>query len=250
MVGIYKITSPSERVYIGQSINIEKRFKAYLKLRHCKTQRKLYKSFLKYGVENHKFEIVTLCYEEQLNEFERDFQEAYDVIKTGLNCRLTETADKSGKLSEEMKYNIRLSVTGIACSEETKLKLRSIRGEDHFNYGRKHSLEHRKKISESNSGKNHHFYDKKLSKEHVNKLIISHLGNIPSKETKLKMSESKKGGNNPNAKKVINIETEQVWECVGDCALSMNINKGTLTSYLNNRLKNKTSLIYLENYDK
>jgi len=29
MIGIYKITSPSNKVYIGQSINIEKRFKSY-----------------------------------------------------------------------------------------------------------------------------------------------------------------------------------------------------------------------------
>ena len=36
MVGIYKITSPSGRVYVGQSTNIEKRFAEYRGLRNCK----------------------------------------------------------------------------------------------------------------------------------------------------------------------------------------------------------------------
>lgn len=29
MIGIYKITSPSNRIYIGQSIDIEARWKSY-----------------------------------------------------------------------------------------------------------------------------------------------------------------------------------------------------------------------------
>ncbi len=37
VVGIYKITSPSGKVYIGQSVDIEKRFKTYLRCscKHC-----------------------------------------------------------------------------------------------------------------------------------------------------------------------------------------------------------------------
>ena len=30
MIGIYKITSPTNRVYIGQSVNIKKRFRSYI----------------------------------------------------------------------------------------------------------------------------------------------------------------------------------------------------------------------------
>jgi len=60
--GIYKITSPSGRVYIGQSVNIEKRFKKYVRL-DCKEQTRLYRSFKKHGVENHMLEIIELCSE-------------------------------------------------------------------------------------------------------------------------------------------------------------------------------------------
>ncbi len=41
-------------MYIGQSWNIERRFKTYRKL-HCKGQSLLYKSLLKYGPEEHEF---------------------------------------------------------------------------------------------------------------------------------------------------------------------------------------------------
>lgn len=60
MTGIYKITSQSKKIYIGQSVDIEKRFKRYKNL-HCKKQIRLYNSFLKYGVDKHKFEILCEC---------------------------------------------------------------------------------------------------------------------------------------------------------------------------------------------
>ena len=49
MIGIYKITSPNNKVYIGQSVDIEKRLKRYKNL-NCKKQSKIYNSLNKYGV--------------------------------------------------------------------------------------------------------------------------------------------------------------------------------------------------------
>ena len=70
MTGIYKITSPKNRVYIGQSVNIKSRWSRYKK-RLPKSQIKLNRSFLKYGVENHLFEVVEECLVSELNEKER-----------------------------------------------------------------------------------------------------------------------------------------------------------------------------------
>jgi group I intron endonuclease len=66
MIGIYKITSPTNKTYVGQSINIEKRFKQYERL-DCKKQPKLYNSFSKHGVKNHIFEILEECSLDELN---------------------------------------------------------------------------------------------------------------------------------------------------------------------------------------
>lgn len=104
--GIYKITSPSNRIYIGQSVDIDKRFYNY-SLKHCKFQTKLLHSFNKYNVENHIFEIIEECDESQLNNRERYWQDYYESnTQKGLNCRLTKADDKSGRLSEETKLKM------------------------------------------------------------------------------------------------------------------------------------------------
>jgi group I intron endonuclease len=82
--GIYKITSPSGRVYIGQSVDIRTRWWSYKKVR--KSQRKLYNSFCKYGIENHIFEIIEECDEEYLTKKELYWQKHYNVVEDGLNC--------------------------------------------------------------------------------------------------------------------------------------------------------------------
>ena len=97
MIGIYKITSPTKKVYIGQSIDIQKRFFNYYTLKKStKTQTRLYNSFKKYKVENHNFEILCECEIFELNNKERFYQDLYSVIsKNGLNCKLTKSNDKS-----------------------------------------------------------------------------------------------------------------------------------------------------------
>lgn len=86
MVGIYKICSPSDKVYIGQSINIEKRFRYYnTNIKTLKQQRKLNLSFQKYTPQNHIFEVIEECSIELLDEREIYWIEYYDAINNGLN---------------------------------------------------------------------------------------------------------------------------------------------------------------------
>jgi len=123
MTGIYKITSPSGKIYIGQSNNIEYRFNQYKRLQ-CKTQTKLYNSLIKHGFSFHLFEIITICDEKELNEKERYFQDMFNCIsKNGLNCRLTQVGDKQGQLSEETKRKISNSNKGKARSQEVRDKI-------------------------------------------------------------------------------------------------------------------------------
>ena len=122
MIGIYKITSPSGKIYIGQSINLEKRLLQYKRL-DCKEQPKLYNSFLKYGYINHVFETIEECSIQKLNERERYWQDLFNVIKKGLNCRLTKANDKSGFFSEETKLKMSNSQNGRIVSEKSKLKM-------------------------------------------------------------------------------------------------------------------------------
>jgi len=166
MIGIYKITSPSGRVYVGQSTNIKKRWLHYTAL-DCNDQPKIYNSLIKYGVNNHKFEILEESEIESLNEKERYWQEFYNVLEEGLNCKLVQTKEKSGyhsietrrKISEKNKGKPPTNgMKGKKHSEETKLKI-SIAAKKNFHErggqfkGKKHSEESIKKMSLAKMGR-------------------------------------------------------------------------------------------------
>jgi len=155
MIGIYKITSPTGKIYIGQSKNIPKRFKEYDKLQ-CKLQIVLYRSFLKYGVENHLFEIIEICDFEKLNKRERYWQDFFNVLNEGLNCKLTSTLDKKTVYSKETLEKMSKSLKGRVITKEWRENL-SAAGR-----GRIFSEETKRKLTERNTGR---FYSKKLERK-------------------------------------------------------------------------------------
>lgn len=73
--GIYKITNEiNNKCYIGQSVNIERRWKRHKQIFKNKNDNcydyPLYRSIRKYGIENFVFEILEDCNKNQLNERE------------------------------------------------------------------------------------------------------------------------------------------------------------------------------------
>ena len=179
MIGIYKITNQKGRVYIGQSIDIDRRFTQY-KSTKCKGQVRLYNSFIKYGVESHLFEVITECVESDLNELERYYQEIYSCLnKVGLNCQYVKTETQKYKHSQETKDKIgkahkgRVHRVGFKLTEEHKRKIglankgrkrpdisklfselnKKNKGIKNNFYGKKHTKETKKILSEKNKGK-------------------------------------------------------------------------------------------------
>lgn len=162
---IYKITSNKNRIYIGQTIDFKTRFSKYYRL-DCKNQKKLYNSLVKYGVENHTFEIIEECDVNDLNDKERYYQDLFNSTnKFGLNIRLTKSNDRAGSFSEESKNKMSKAKIGKKRSPEVKKaiseKMKEIakqRTEDYYsnfkkaNVGRKHTEEHRLKNSEAKKG--------------------------------------------------------------------------------------------------
>jgi group I intron endonuclease len=223
--GIYKITSPSKKIYIGQSINVLQRFKHY-KLMHCKDQIRLYNSFKKYGVEKHLFEILLECDKLELNDKERYYQDLYSSItlKGGLNCILTKSLDRSGEMSDECKKKMSLKLIG-----------------NKHALGMKHTDETKKKISEAHKGNTYG------------------LGNKWSDESKNKMSQQRKGLNcHPNTrlafianmkkarcKEVLHVEYGIIYESLKDAAASCGITSGCLQAQLKGRNSNRTNYIYI-----
>jgi hypothetical protein len=199
IVGIYKVTNPVGAVYIGESKDIEKRWKTYEKLK-CKAQRKLYNSFIKYGFENHIFEIVKECIIEEIPYYERHYQEYYDVLdkEYGLNLKLTKIGDKKQVHSEETRKKQSESQKGKKHSEESRKKMseakknmsegtkqkmsESKKGKTTWMKGKKHTEETLKKMSDANKGK-------KLSDATKEKIGKAGKGRRHTEETRKKMSK-------------------------------------------------------------
>lgn len=107
MVGIYKITNPQGKIYIGQSVDIERRIRSY-KYGRCYAQPKLYESIDNFGFENHKIEVIEECKIENTNyllEKEAYWIDFYDSVKTGLN----DIAGAKPKFGKEETIKFRLS---------------------------------------------------------------------------------------------------------------------------------------------
>lgn len=164
MIGIYKITSPSGRVYIGQSWDIEERFKSYRKMSNKnKGQKALFNSFLKYKSINHIFQIIHELpqdiSQEILNNYEILYINQYKEL--GFNMLNIREGGSRGKHSEETKKLISKTLEGYKHSEEAKLRMSESRigqkrkynpkivGENNSFFGKKHSSESKEKISKS-----------------------------------------------------------------------------------------------------
>ena len=121
--GIYKIVSPTNRIYVGQSNDIRRRLLTYCEPKGGLSQVRLKASFNKHGIDLHNFVVLEECEECFLNERERYWQEYYDVLsKKGLNCKLTTTLNKSGKLSDKTKKLIGSKTKGTIKTCKSTMK--------------------------------------------------------------------------------------------------------------------------------
>jgi group I intron endonuclease len=239
MIGIYKITSPSGKIYIGQSNNVEKRLKGYLKEYKCmSSQKRLYNSFLKYGSENHIFEIIDECTIELLNERERFWQEYYNSIGLkGLNCILTQTSEKKRVLSNETRIKLSKSLKGKLSGEKNPMygKFGSL---NHF-YGKKHTEETKKILKEKNSGVNHVFYGKKRPEHSVKMSGKNHYMYGKKSELTSEINRKRIGLLNSNSKILLDINSGVFYYCFREYCDLYNISISTFRYNLkNNKIKN------------
>lgn len=89
--GIYKITNKiNGHSYIGQSVQIEKRWIAEKQNAFCQSSNSynypLSRAFRKYGLDQFNFEILEECSREKLNERERYYINYYNTYYNGYNA--------------------------------------------------------------------------------------------------------------------------------------------------------------------
>jgi len=142
--GIYKIEAKCPvakkmgiAIYIGQSKNIERRWKKHRKI---------------YPKSQYDYEVLLQCDVQHLDFFEKAFISGYDSHRWGLNKTIGGTSIKSTHPDKETRRKLSESRRGRKIgplSEEHRLKLsESLKGNKNC-VGKKLSEEHRRKLSES-----------------------------------------------------------------------------------------------------
>jgi group I intron endonuclease len=106
ITGIYRITSPSGKSYIGQSVNVEKRLSKYRNY-GTTAQPAIHRSLLKYGFENHTVEVLQECSQSELNDYEEYYIDYYNTVSPN-------------------GYNLATGGGQSAHSDETKAKMSEI----------------------------------------------------------------------------------------------------------------------------
>lgn len=151
---IYKITSPSGKIYIGQTTRtLEKRFKE-----HCSGYENtiISKAIQKYGAEQFVKEVVFTGGDDELDVKEKNYIELYNSLEpNGYNIR---TGGSNGKHSELSRQRMREKKIGVL----------------NHNFGKPRSEQFKQIMKEKKSGSNHHFYGKQLNYQHKLNLSKSH----------------------------------------------------------------------------
>lgn len=165
MIGIYKITNQiNNKVYIGQSVNIRKRFNGHKFAARNGENTHLYNAMRDYGIENFSFEILEECSKEQLDDREiywieyyhstdkakgynvskggkgfslYNYEEIYNLWKSGFTCEqieakmhcsdctITQALRAFGVSAQEAKSKVQKKIAVVALDKETEVPLKS-----------------------------------------------------------------------------------------------------------------------------
>lgn len=129
ITGIYKITNlKNNKVYIGSAVNISNRFKTHKRLLKNKKHfnNHLQSSYIKYGVDNFKYEIIENTTLEEMLDRKMYWISSLSAnnSKYGYNKRIVVNSNLGIKLSDETKIRLRESHLGHKRSDETNQKIK------------------------------------------------------------------------------------------------------------------------------
>jgi len=222
MVGIYKITNPKGKIYIGQSIDIEKRWNKGHKY-NVGSGLKLKNSLNKYGFINHTFEILEECSIGVLSIKETYWINHLNTFKKGLNS--TRKGGFQGYRDEEWRQKH---------SEGMK--------------GRKGYWEGKQRSNHSNflktQGSGLSYIRTEEHKKNIGKKVsISWEKN--KQERCIKISQGKL---NKGTKSIICIETNQIFNSIKECSEIMGISTGCICTFVKGKYPNDTLKGYTFKY--
>ena len=178
--------------YIGQTIqkDIKDRWNSHKNLKHKTVGQILFNSYKKYGINNFSYKLICICFDEDTNEYEKEYIKKYNTLHpNGFNLL------EGGNNRKHHDYTKNL------LSEK-------MMGDKNPNFGKKLTPEQIKRMSEKIKGKNNSSYGKKFTSEEKQKRLDKYIENP---EIKDKISKSLKNYhlNNINKIKINSKRVEQ-----------------------------------------
>jgi group I intron endonuclease len=224
MEGIYIIRFNNGDTYIGRSCNVTKRINGH----KANLKANTHKNPIMQNVYN-KYGLYSWTLLESVSPDRQGEREMYWIEQLSPRLNLTKGGDGGELLTEEEKERRKVEVYNEKYRSNMSKVMKSLTLPQEL------ITERGKKISESR---------KKLYEDpERKKWLIEHSGIHNSKG----YLNQKKGGESPNAKKVINIETGEIYNSLKDVARIYNRNYKTLVCILNEyKGSNKTNFRYLD----
>lgn len=258
-IGIYRMISPSGKIYIGQSIDIHNRKGHYKNLNVHSMGNKIKNSLKKYGFDAHSFDIIQECPINELNQWEAHWKIYYLAQNNGnwskmLFCELYDKG--GGPRSEKTKH--RISEVWKNKSQEEKDNINSKRGlgnkgKSKPNGGRKQFTALQKlELGNRSYYKTEEFKDK-LRKPKSLEFKINHSQKMKGKNLGIKRSnESKKNMSIASMKAINQYDNNDnlisKFNSLTEAAEFNNISISTVSFILNNKTKKpKFNFKYFDN---
>lgn len=169
---VYKITNEQNgKVYIGGSSNVRDRRQHHeWDLEHNRHANKALQEDFNNCPDSFRFDVIEYCSEEDLVDLERKYIAEYDSMNHAHGYNRESGGNANKTISDETKK---------IWSDQRK-------GEGAAMYGKHHTEDTRKKISETQKGKI-------ISDETRRKISQAKIGKHPSEETRRKWSKTRKG---------------------------------------------------------
>lgn len=171
----------------------------------------------------------------------------YNITPGGDGCSGADNPWFGKHHTEETRKRMSEMRTGIPKTKEWKRKI----GES--NKGKKVSDEARQKMRENHAdftGENNPRYGTKLSKDHIDKLVKA--SKTPEAIEKMRQHKTwHSGSKNPNSKKVICLDTGKIYDTINEAAEDTGCNPSKISAVCHGHRKHTKNLRFqlLEDYD-
>jgi group I intron endonuclease len=198
---IYKITNTiTKKCYIGETTELtpEKRWRGHIQtLKRNEGCPALKEAMKKYGVDKFKFEVIIICFNDDLDIYEREYIQKYNsMVPNGYNILPGGKCGGGFKGKKHTEESITKMVDGVKKFREAN--------PDHFETYRERHKEAMDQIDISSRLTNSEKYQKAKSEGRLG--ARSHKDGNLSEETKQKISESVTNYFKENGPHLVNIE--------------------------------------------